>query len=132
MAAPINFALSERNLDTGGVLLSVEGATTSAAGERLRRRVHEIIASGRRTVIIDLSSVSFIESGFVRAIGDCAVTAKKRSGRVLVVEPVDPTIARPLEMGGLDLRAEIVPTLAAAAKAMRMAPPSLESPLKAS
>src|SRR3954468_13459124 len=126
MAAPVNFAMSERSLDGGGELLSVEGDTTPTAGDRLRKRIDEIVRRGKRTVIVDLSRVSFIDSGVVQALGDAAAVAKKRGGRVLVVEPVDPMIARPLEMGRLDLTAEVHPTLAQAAKAMHLPPSALQ------
>src|SRR3954447_17050913 len=126
MAAPVNFVMSERTLDGGGELLSLEGDTTSTAGERLRKRVDEIMRRGKRTVIVDLSRVSFVDSTVVQALGDSAAVAKKRGGRVLVVEPVDPMIARPLEMGRLDLVTEVVPTLDQAAKAMRLPAGSLQ------
>src|SRR3954453_23033498 len=110
MAAPVNFVMSERTLNDGGELLSLEGATTSTSADRLRKRIDEIVRRGKPTVIVDLSRVSFIDSGVVQALGDAAAVAKKRGGRVLVVEPVDPMIARPLEMGGVDFVAEVPPT----------------------
>src|SRR3954449_1540538 len=129
MAAPVNFVMSERTLNDGGELLSLEGATTSTSADRLRKRIDEIVRRGKRTVIVDLSRVSFIDSGVVQALGDAAAIAKKRGGRVLVVEPVDPMIARPLEMGRLDLVAEVLSTLDKAASAMHLPPGALESAL---
>ncbi|MEA2492665.1 MAG: anti-sigma factor antagonist, partial [Thermoleophilaceae bacterium] len=129
MAAPVNFVLSERTLDGGGSLLSLEGETTSAAGERLRKRVVELIGRRVGTVIVDLSRISFIDSSVVEGLAQGARTAKKRGSRLLVVEPVDPMVARLLEMGRLDLVAEVVSTLEGAAKAINMAPGTLQSAL---
>ena len=126
MAAPVNFILSERVLNERCELLSVEGATTPAAADRVRRHVDEMMARRQGTVIVDLSGVSFVDSALVQVLGESAATAKKRGARLLVVEPVDPMIARPLEMGRLDLVAEIVPTLDAAARAADLPVGSLQ------
>src|SRR3954451_21408849 len=103
MAAPVSFVLSERVLDERCDLLSIEGATTSGAAERVRRRAEGMMQRRRSTVIVDLSRVSFVDSTLVQALSGLGGTAKRGGSRLRVVEPVDPMIARPLEMGGLDL-----------------------------
>jgi anti-anti-sigma factor len=131
MAAPVNFVLAERSLGGGGELLSVEGDTTTAVAERVRKRAEELLEKAPRALIIDLSGVSFVDSAVVQALGDAAATAKKRGSRLLVVEPVDPRVAAPLEMGRLDLVVEVLPTLEQAAVAMQMPPGSLHAAIPA-
>jgi DNA uptake protein ComE-like DNA-binding protein len=53
----------------------------------------------------------------VDALADTAAAAQHGDARLIVVEPVDPKVAYPLEHGGLKLTAVVVPTLDAAARA---------------
>jgi anti-anti-sigma factor len=126
-----NYILSERELDGERDLLSVEGAATADATSSIRRRIEEKTQRGGRTVIVDLTRVTFVDSSLVQMLAEVAAAAEKRGARLLVVEPVDPTIARPLELGRLDLVTEVVPTLGAAARAARLPADSLRSALPA-
>jgi anti-anti-sigma factor len=117
MAAPVNFLLSERSLDDRTGLLSAEGETNAAVAARLTQRVTSIIQRGTPVVIVDMSGVSFVDSAVVDALADTAAAAQHGDAQLIVVEPVDPKIAYPLEHSGLKLAAVVVPTLDAAARA---------------
>lgn len=127
MAGLTNFVMSERALDGGVELLSIEGDTTGPSAARIRTRFDEL-ASPEGIVIVDLSRVSFLDPSVVHALGDVAAAARKRGTRVVVVEPDDPTAANALELGDLDLVADVLPTLDQAAKAVRVPAASLRSP----
>jgi anti-anti-sigma factor len=114
--AGVNFVLSERSLDERTELLSIEGDTSAAAASRLRQRLMDLAEKRQPLSIVDLSRVSFVDSAVVQVLADVAGQSKRTGTRLLVVEPVDPMIARPLEIGRLDLAAEVVPTLGEAAR----------------
>ena len=116
MAAPVNFLLSERSLDDRTELLSAEGPTNAAAAARLAQRVTSIVQRGTPVVIVDLSGVSFVDSTVIEALADSAAAAQEGDAQLIVVEPLDPKVAYPLEHGGLKLTAVVVPTLDAAAR----------------
>jgi anti-anti-sigma factor len=116
MAAPVNFVLSERTLDDRARLLSVEGDTNPAAAEHIHRHVSAMVRNGSPVVIVDLSGVSFVDSAVVQALRDAGEEARRANARVIVVEPVDPMVADPLDLGRVDLSAVVVPTLKAAAR----------------
>jgi anti-anti-sigma regulatory factor len=116
MAAPVNFVLSERTLDDRARLVSVEGDTSPAAAERIHRLVSTIVRSGNAVVIVDLTRVSFVDSALVQALRQSGQEARRASARLIVVEPVDPIVADPLNLGNVDLTAVVVPSLKAAAR----------------
>lgn len=116
MAAPVNFVLSERTLDDRARLLSVEGDTNPAAAEHIHRHVSAMVRTRSAVVIVDLSGVSFMDSAVVHALRDAGEEARRANARVIVVEPVDPKVADPLDLGRVDLSAVVVPTLKAAAR----------------
>jgi anti-anti-sigma regulatory factor len=116
MAAPVNFVLSERTLDDRAGLLSVEGDTSPAAAERIHRNISAMVRRGTSVVIVDLSGVSFVDSAVVQALREAGEEARRASARVIVVEPVDPIVADPLNLGNVDLAAVVVPSLKAAAR----------------
>jgi anti-anti-sigma factor len=120
MAAPVNFMLSERALDDRTALLSAEGAANAAAAERLARHVTAIFERGKAAVIVDLSGVTFVDSALVGGLADAGRAAQAAGRRLFVVEPVDPKIAHPLEIGRLDLAAVVFPTLDAAARGLSL------------
>src|SRR3954454_10498148 len=98
-----NFVLSERSVDQRTLLLSLEGDTTAAAGGRTRQRLAQLGEKKLPLVIVDLSRVTSCDSAVLRARAEGAGELKRSNTRLVMFEPVDPMIARPLELGRLDL-----------------------------
>jgi DNA uptake protein ComE-like DNA-binding protein/anti-anti-sigma regulatory factor len=111
-----NFVLSERALDARCEVLAIEGDASALVAPRLRARLQDLIKHEQPLTIVDMSRVSFVDSTIVQTLVAAGGEARKAGSRLLVVEPVDPIKARPLEIGRLDLSAEVAPTLAAAAR----------------
>jgi anti-anti-sigma factor len=122
----MSFILSEQAMGDRARLLSLEGDTTAAAGDNLRRHLAGARREDKR-VIVDLERVSFLDSAVVAAIvaacHDCA-----DGPRIVVVEPVDAMIARALEIDRVDLFADVVATLREALERVGVAPDSVPSP----
>jgi competence ComEA-like helix-hairpin-helix protein len=116
MATTANFLLSERSLDERTEVLSLEGPTSPGAAGRLRSRLADIASRGKPLTIVDLTGVSFVDSALVHALAEAGAQMKDTGTRLMVVEPVDPNIAQPLEAGRLGLVAEVVATLDEAAR----------------
>src|SRR5438105_2607122 len=131
MAAPVNFVLSERSLDERTELLSLEGDTSSAAAHNLRQRLATLVEERKARTIVDLSRVSFLDSAVVEALKAAGAQAERLGTRMIVVEPVDPMIARPLEVGRVDLTAELAPSLGDAARRLDLPAPALQPAIPA-
>src|SRR5436853_7701285 len=97
MSAAVNFVLAERSIGSRSVLLSLEGDTTATAAERIRERLAEVAARDDVALVVaDLSGVTFVDSAVVHGLASAARHARERGTRVLVVEPLAPTVAQPL------------------------------------
>src|SRR5436190_17040882 len=127
MAGAVNFMLSERKLDERSELLSLEGAATAAAAERLRHHVTDMLARRPTRVVVDLSRVTFLDASLGVTLSKVSLAAKGYGARLLIVEPVDPKIAQPLTLAGLEQTAEVFPTLLQAERAFAMKPGTLQS-----
>jgi anti-anti-sigma regulatory factor len=128
MAAPANFLLSERALDGRTALVSAEGDTNPALAEHLTRHVVTILERGTPVVIVDLSAVTFVDSGVVHGLADAGRAAQQRGSGLIVVEPLDPKVANPFRLEPLT-EAVVVGTLEAAGRAAALPPDMLKPSL---
>ena len=82
-----DFALSEKALPAGGVLLAVRGELDVATVPALRDRLAAITENGAQRLLVDMREVSFMDSTALAAF----IHARKRladAGRMtLVIEP---------------------------------------------
>lgn len=64
-------------------------------------KVRKAFADGARSLVLDLSQVSFIDSSGLRVIGDAVSQSRQLGGTVTVHRP-PPVILRTLRIAGLD------------------------------
>jgi anti-anti-sigma factor len=68
----------------GCVLVSVRGELDMFGGAALLQRLRELIASGRITITLDLSDLTFIDTAGYRSLESAADEAEARGGEVLI------------------------------------------------
>jgi len=105
------FGVSEEG-DERSVVVTLSGEVDIAAAPTVRERLEQV-ARGRRTLIVDLSPVSFIDS---TALGVLIGVHKQcdRSGTEMHLVVSEPRILKVFEITGLTDLFDIVPSLAEA------------------
>jgi anti-anti-sigma factor len=87
------------------VVVQVEGELDLAGAPRLAAALESTDAGGRRPLVIDLASVSFIDSTGVRALVDAARSARESERPFALLTP-SPAVIRVLDL--VDLRRAFV------------------------
>ena len=103
------FAVAREPMGERGAIVSVCGELDMLTVPELRTVLNDVIDSGARRVVLDLTAVSFIDSVSLAAI----VNARRRLGdfgRLAVVIAPDSYAMLIFEIGGLDSVVELVPT----------------------
>lgn len=106
---PRGIELNEETFEPGGLALEVHGELDIATAPALRDRLSAAIDSGRHRLVIDLSSLSFLDSVALATI----VRAKQRlpeAGRMAIA--IDPSsyVMLVFEGGGLAKVLDLVET----------------------
>jgi anti-sigma B factor antagonist len=116
MSTPLDLQVSYR---MGVPLVYVKGELDHQTAPQLRAVIEEESASTPRALILDLSEVSYMDSGGLSLMFD-TLTRIKSTGWFGVVQPTPP-VARLMEITGLtDQPAfKLLPDLAAAAEALK-------------
>ena len=88
-------------LAPGTALLTLEGRLNMVAAPRLRTAVDEAVAEQRPRIVVDLSSVSFIDSSGLGALVAGLKTARQASGD-LRITGLTPQVQTVLKLTNLD------------------------------
>ena len=97
---PGEFHVAEEPLGAGGVLLTVSGELDIATAPELRKRLTSAIEAGARRLVIDLSTVDFMDSVAMAAIIH-ARTQMADNGRMAIVLEGDSYTRLVFEIAGL-------------------------------
>lgn len=80
--------------------LTVSGELDLATSARLGDMINEMVASGIRLVVLDLTAVSFVDSSGLRVIIEAGDRLEECDGH-LVLEGLSPAVQKLLEVTGL-------------------------------
>lgn len=87
---------------SGVEALTLYGQIVSSVSVDLNRSLSGVLASGTRYIILDLSSVTYIDDVAVNAIADAMRKARSRRGDVLLLWPVAHPARRLLQLYMVD------------------------------
>ena len=83
----MDFAISERVLD-GIVVMELKGsASTTEASNQLRARFKQVLENGNTRLIVDLSRLTYIDSGALGALVAGYTTARNQGGNMKLAGP---------------------------------------------
>lgn len=99
---PEPFDIQTRATDNGVAHVRVTGELDMATVGTLRQRVFEI-AAGARNVVIDLSSLSFVDSSGVKLLLELSADSA-RDGWELKLVPGSRHVQRPIQLMGVEDR----------------------------
>ena len=97
---PGDFHVADEPLEAGGVLITVSGELDIATAPELRKRLTSAIEAGARRLVIDLSTVDFMDSVAMAAIIH-ARTQMADNGRMAIVLEGDSYTRLVFEIAGL-------------------------------
>jgi anti-sigma B factor antagonist len=83
------------------VVVDLKGELDLATAPQLRRKLHELIESGRMHIAFDLSKLEFMDSTGLGVFIGCLKRIREREG-TLVLGGLLPNVARVFEVTGLD------------------------------
>ncbi len=104
------FAMEEQALDEHTHVVAVEGEVDIAVSPRLRRRLLQLVGSGKTRLVVDLSGASFVDASLI----DLLITVHVRLARggrgrlALVCDRSD--VYRIFELTGFDVVLDFHPT----------------------
>ncbi|MDX1663549.1 MAG: STAS domain-containing protein [Candidatus Promineifilaceae bacterium] len=99
----------QRTLAGNLVVVGIEGRLDQSLTPELEVELDQVLVAGRREIIIDMSAVSYINSGGLR----CLVTAWRRAtqqGGRLALAAMTPRVDQIVSMVGFDKVFEIYPS----------------------
>jgi anti-sigma B factor antagonist len=105
---PPNFDLSEEELDESTIVIRVAGEIHATTAPEFSERLNGAIENGRTGVVLDLTSVEFIDSTGLSVL----LNGLRRVTRVrgsMVIACANPTVLRLFEITRLDSTFEILP-----------------------
>ncbi len=106
--AGIKFVVSQRQLEDGTNVLSVEGELDLASAPKLKWALADALAGGATRVVLDLSCVTFIDS---TALGVLVGAQRSLSAGVrLAIACAHPDVLNIFELTGLDATFDIFAT----------------------
>ncbi len=108
-----HFELGEEPSDAGAHVISVSGEIHVSTAPSLSQRLHTIIESGKTTLVLDLSSVEFIDSTGLSVLLNGLRLVNQRDGRLALV-CANPTVLRLFHITRLDTTFDIFGDRAAA------------------
>ena len=104
-----NFVLTEEALDDDSVVIRVAGEIHATTAPEFSERLNAAIAGGKTGVILDLTSVEFIDStGLSVLLNGLRRVTRVRGSMVLAC--ANPTVLRLFEITRLDATFDIVPS----------------------
>jgi anti-sigma B factor antagonist len=115
-----NFVLTEEALDDDSVVIHVAGEIHATTAPEFSERLNAAIAGGKTGVILDLTSVEFIDStGLSVLLNGLRRVTRVRGSMVLAC--ANPTVLRLFEITRLDSTFDIVPSRDEAIARLRQA-----------
>jgi anti-sigma B factor antagonist len=115
-----NFVLTEEALDDDSVVIRVAGEIHATTAPEFSERLNAAIAGGKTGVILDLTSVEFIDStGLSVLLNGLRRVTRVRGAMVLAC--ANPTVLRLFEITRLDSTFDIVPSCDEAIERLRQA-----------
>src|SRR5437764_10988691 len=105
---PPNFVLTEEELDDVSVVIRVVGEIHATTAPEFSERLNDAIASGKTGLVLDLTSVEFIDSTGLSVL----LNGLRRVTRVrgsMTIACANPTVLRLFEITKLDSTFEILP-----------------------
>jgi len=104
-----NFDLTEEALDANSVVIKIAGEIHATTAPEFSERLNQAIAGGKTGVVLDLTSVEFIDStGLSVLLNGLRRVTRVRGSMVLAC--ANPTVLRLFEITKLDSTFEIVPS----------------------
>jgi anti-sigma B factor antagonist len=100
-----------RRVENGTPVVTVEGEIDVATAPQLRECLHEVIAEGNATVVLDLLPVTFLDSTALGVLVGALKRCRELGGELHVVVS-DPRIMKIFEITGLTNVFPIVDSLA--------------------
>ncbi len=91
----------EKRIENGTPVVTVEGEIDVATAPQLRECLHEVIAEGNATVILDLLPVTFLDSTALGVLVGALKRCRELGGELHVVVS-DPRIMKIFEITGSD------------------------------
>lgn len=116
----MDFALSTRQGRTGPVV-EVAGDLDMSTTPQLRDRLHELVNSGARMVVVDLTSVGFLDSSGLGALVVAHKDLRERGGW-LRLAGIRPPVRRVFSLTSVDRVIEIFDTAGDAEDALPVVP----------
>src|SRR3954453_19412599 len=113
-----NFVLTEEELDEASVVIRVVGEIHATTAPEFSERLNDAIAAGKTGVVLDLTSVEFIDSTGLSVL----LNGLRRVTRVrgsMTIACANPTVMRLFEITKLDSTFEILPTCEEAIERLR-------------
>lgn len=98
---PAEFAVRHDPLAAGGHVISVAGEIDLYTAPELKQALSDVIDGGATTVVLDLTSTSFLDSTGLGVLIGALKRLRSREGALAIVN-VDDSIARTFEITGLD------------------------------
>ena len=115
-----NFVLTEEALDDDSVVIRVAGEIHATTAPEFSERLNAAIAGGKTGVILDLTSVEFIDStGLSVLLNGLRRVTRARGSMVLAC--ANPTVLRLFEITRLDSTFDIAPSCDEAIARLRQA-----------
>ena len=115
-----NFDLTEEPLDDHSVVIKVAGEIHATTAPEFSERLNDAIADGKTGVILDLTSVEFIDStGLSVLLNGLRRVTRVRGSMILAC--ANPTVLRLFEITKLDSTFDIVPSCDEAIARLRQA-----------
>jgi anti-sigma B factor antagonist len=108
----ISFAISHRELDVRTSVVAIEGDCDLDSAPRLKWALVDLLADGERSLILDLSLVTFMDSTALGALIGVQMTLSAND--MLVIAGASPSVLRLFALTGVDRRLSLFSTLDAA------------------
>ncbi|HEY1356857.1 MAG TPA: STAS domain-containing protein [Thermoleophilaceae bacterium] len=113
MIGPAGFGLADEPVDDRTHVLSPSGEIDAVTAPQLGRRLLGLADEGKTGVVVDLSSVTFMDSTGLGVLLNALRALASRHGRMVLVCPNE-RILRPFQITGLVDRMPIFPSREAA------------------
>jgi anti-sigma B factor antagonist len=113
MTRPVGLGLADEPVDDTTHVLSPEGEIDALTAPQLGRRLLGLAEEGKTAVVVDLSSVTFIDSTGLGVLLNALRALGRRRGKLVLVCPNE-RVLRPFQVTGLEDRLPIFPTREAA------------------
>ncbi len=104
-------------LDKSILKINLSGRMDVAGSQQIDRKFADLTAPPSRAVIVDLSKVGFLASVGIRTLLINAKALQARGGRMVLLNP-DVSVARVLELSGVDVTISVFRDLQAARAAL--------------